>query len=203
MSFLESLTGYNGRLMIGTVQVDASISENHVLEADVTDHAVEEGSDISDHYRARNRSVQIEGIITDTPLETTFPGQTAFKAVDDLIRGNLPVKSGWETFKRYFDEAEIIVISTSLDQYEDVVLSNFSATRNAKSGNALRFSCTARQMKIVSTEEAVAIKIPKVVEKAKEKEKKSQGKKQPKKANKNQGDSALKKIKDKVVGFFK
>lgn len=55
--------------MIGSIFIDAVVRETHHLAAELTQHPVEDGSDLSDHYRPAPRAVELEGVITDMPLE--------------------------------------------------------------------------------------------------------------------------------------
>ena len=50
------------------IVIDATVSETVNLEADVTDHPVEDGPDINDHIRPKPVMVEIEGIVSETPL---------------------------------------------------------------------------------------------------------------------------------------
>lgn len=59
-------------VMIGDVWVDVTIREGHGISAEVTEHPVELGSDVTDHIRPTPRSVQIEGVVSNTPIE--LPG---------------------------------------------------------------------------------------------------------------------------------
>jgi hypothetical protein len=53
---------------IDTIAIDAVVRETHHFAGEVTTHPVEDGSDVSDHYRPASRAVQLEGVITETPL---------------------------------------------------------------------------------------------------------------------------------------
>lgn len=57
-----------GFYMIDTIAVDAIVRETHRFAGEATTHPVEEGGDVSDYYRPAPRAVQLEGVITDTPL---------------------------------------------------------------------------------------------------------------------------------------
>jgi hypothetical protein len=59
-------------VQIGTIWIDVSVREHHALDAEVTDHPVEQGADISDHIRVNPETLQIDGIVTNQPLE--LPG---------------------------------------------------------------------------------------------------------------------------------
>jgi len=54
---------------IGPVWIDVSISEQHTIGADVSDHPVEDGPGITDHIRPTPRTIRIEGLITNQPIE--------------------------------------------------------------------------------------------------------------------------------------
>jgi len=54
---------------IGPAWIDVSISESHSIGADVTDHPVEDGIGITDHIRPTPRTIRIEGLVTNHPLE--------------------------------------------------------------------------------------------------------------------------------------
>jgi len=69
--------------MIGTVAVDASIHEVHSMSGTATEHPVETGSNISDHYKVNARTVKIDGIITNQPLHTPL---TQAGAVGEIER---------------------------------------------------------------------------------------------------------------------
>jgi len=160
VAILETLLGFSGQLTIGDLTCDASVSEVHNTEADVTEHPVETGSDISEHYRKRPRMVSIDGIVTATPLETSFPGATAVSAVKSAISGDDPVASARDLLNSYFDDAKLITIATSFNTYDNVALLSLKVTRGSRTGQAMHFSCTAKQLRIVDTRNASALAIP-------------------------------------------
>ena len=70
-------------LTIGTIWIDVAISEKHSLAADVTEHPVEEGASITDHVRPQPRTVELEGLVTNHPLELPLSHAGAARATDD------------------------------------------------------------------------------------------------------------------------
>src|SRR5262245_32972517 len=52
----------------GAFAVDASVNEQHVTTATVTQHQVERGSPVSDFIRAMPRRLTLEAMFTNTPL---------------------------------------------------------------------------------------------------------------------------------------
>lgn len=70
-------------LTIGTIWIDVSISETHSLTAEVSEHPVEDGSNISDNVRAQPRTVQLEGLVTNHPTELPLSHAGGVRASDD------------------------------------------------------------------------------------------------------------------------
>lgn len=60
---------------IGSISLDASLSEVHSMSGEATSHPVETGSNISDHFHTNPRTVQIQGFITNHPV--IVPGSQA------------------------------------------------------------------------------------------------------------------------------
>jgi effector-binding domain-containing protein len=54
-----------------SVYLDASLNENHVASAEVTQHQVETGPNIVDYIRPIPRKLTISGIATNTPIGTS------------------------------------------------------------------------------------------------------------------------------------
>lgn len=50
-----------------TMELDASVHEQHDETATITDHPVERGSNVADHLRPDPKSISIEGVISNTP----------------------------------------------------------------------------------------------------------------------------------------
>lgn len=59
-------------VQIDDIWIDVSISETHGVGAEVTDHPVELGANIADHIRPTPRTLSIEGLVTNHPIE--LPG---------------------------------------------------------------------------------------------------------------------------------
>lgn len=56
-------------LQIDGIWIDCSVRETHSLQASVTKHNVEDGADVTDHVRTQPDALQLEGIVSNTPLE--------------------------------------------------------------------------------------------------------------------------------------
>jgi hypothetical protein len=95
--------------------------------------------------------------------------------------------------------SEIITISTSLDEYPNMMLVGMNVNRTSGTGKILRFSIVARQIRIVTTQETSALKVPK---KSVAQAAQSKGKKAAKASSAQQSKSVLASAADKAAGFF-
>jgi hypothetical protein len=202
---LNELFGFSGLTKIGAITLDAAISQSHSLEADVTDHPVEDGSDITDNHRARPKTIQITGQVSDSPIQTGFPLQTAISSTVSAIKQDDPVQAAWDTFNQYFENSELITVSTSLREYKNMLIVGLQVPRDVRTGKILRFTITLKQVRIVTTASTEAIPVPETTTggKGKEGEKKSEGDKPTKKANGEQSKSVLAEGYDKGTDYVK
>jgi hypothetical protein len=144
------------------ITLDASVREVHSVKGMVSDHPVETGVDVVDHYRVLPREVAIDGIVTDTPIVSGLPGATlvnsAIGFVSSLGGADSPSINAWKEFQRFFDEAVVIEIKTSLEQenYSSMVLTSLDVTRDTDTGQVLAFSAAAREIRFVETEGGAA-----------------------------------------------
>lgn len=88
---------YGAGSRAGLIELDAIVSEGHELPSEATEHPVEEGVDITDHVRRKLVTLEIQGVVTSTPIvKTPDPATTAareavakaVKAFEAELRGN-------------------------------------------------------------------------------------------------------------------
>lgn len=72
---------------IGDIWIDVSIREQHDYAAEVSEHPVERGSAIADHVRPLPRTIEIEGLVTNHPIE--HPRSHAGSA--QVVRERMPL----------------------------------------------------------------------------------------------------------------
>src|SRR5713101_5273233 len=58
--------------LLDVITIDATLQEVHKADAEVTEHPVELGADITDHVRPKPVELRIEGIISDTPIDDSL-----------------------------------------------------------------------------------------------------------------------------------
>jgi hypothetical protein len=129
---------------VDVLVLDAAISETHSGDADVTEHPVERGANVSDHVRVKAETLKLEGLITDTPVGAAGTDGRSVSAYRTL----LSIK----------DDGNPIAISTPFREYTQMVMQSLEVPRDAKTGSALRFSASFRR--IVTAETKVSRVIP-------------------------------------------
>lgn len=139
---------------IATLELDASISEQHVMNVEVTDHPVEAGSLVSDHARPAPEALTIEGFISNTPLPSPSSTPTAHEkdGVQYFSRGEaVPDRAGKALVEllRLKDEGELVTVTTGIRTYEEMIVTALTIPRTASTGNGLRFSITLKNIRFV------------------------------------------------------
>jgi len=136
------------QLKIGSVWIDVSLSEKYQFSAEVTEHPVEKDSDIADHVRALPKEIEVEGIITDHPVNS--PGSHAGQRTRGVF----------DTLSEMINTSTLTSLVSGLEIYDNIVLTNLSIHRSPDTGpHAYRFTCTAHQIRFVSTQSAPKPKV--------------------------------------------
>jgi hypothetical protein len=121
---------------IGSLTIDAVLSETHTISAEVTDHPVEQGFNVTDHIRRLPDSITLECIVTDAPFDPVEgdepPSSTAYAYLNAIVGGS-----------------ELINVVTSVRTYESMAVTSISITRDARTARALKFTAQLRQVRVV------------------------------------------------------
>lgn len=135
--------------------IDCLLSDNHTFEADVTEYPVESGSTIADNIRNRPLVVQMECLISNTPLERV-----------GLLRdaGSVPEKDAYNLMLAIRRDRRLVDIQTSLRGYANMALQALSIPRAAGRADGLLFSATFKQVEIVQNKRGVRVAIPGAME---------------------------------------
>jgi hypothetical protein len=137
------------RVSIGSITLDATVRELHGVNAEVTDHPVEKGAEITDYIRIIPDELEIEGVVTDTPVEifewakaqTRFQkpstrSKEAYKALRDILAERKPLE----------------LIKTRLRDYKNMAMISLRVDRDATTGNAINAIMRFREIIIANTE---------------------------------------------------
>jgi hypothetical protein len=139
---------------LGAVELDATMTETHSGDVEVTEHPVERGANIADHFRTKPVQVSLEGLVSNTPV-----GVNARDAIgNQAARGEGgKAEIAYERLLSMRDSSELVTITTRLRTYTNMKLVSLSVPRDRGTGDALRFSATFREIVIVASER---VKIP-------------------------------------------
>lgn len=177
----DILFGRRKKVEIGIVQFDCSLSETHNSEAEVTDHPVEEGINITDNIKRLPKSLELNGLITNTPvLLSSSPIITDTGPVEDRVQ------TAYKKLREIQENGELVDVVTTLNEYKNMVITSFSVVRDAENGNVLNSSLSLREVLITTTEKVDA---PEPKEKSQNKTT-NKGKKVSKAANEKQTEKS-------------
>lgn len=114
------------RTDIAGVLLDAVLSEDHLYNSRVTNFPVEDGRIISDHIINEPETVQITGVVSDTPISFFAPFNASINAFQRLVE--------------IHDRRELITIVTGIKVYTNMAITSLQVPRNALSGQSLTFT---------------------------------------------------------------
>lgn len=126
-----------------SLQLDVITSETPEYTATPTKTQVEDGSDVTDHVALDPEKLSFEAVVSNTPIgwdkliesdRFTDRAQAAHEFILELRNNRQP-----------FD------FVGSLGVYRNMIITKYSPTQDSKTGNALQFSMTIEQIRIVST----------------------------------------------------
>jgi hypothetical protein len=184
---------------VSTLILDATVRELHRVGAKPTRHPIEaedtEQATVSDHVQVEPLSIQIEGVVSGTPV----------LSIADLVErsqggSNDPVKEAHQLVTEMVREGRLVDVVTTLRNYTSMVIESAEVPRDANKGNDLYISLTLTEVRLVSLEEieVQAAAAPQAT--------KTKGKKAPKEASEPvqvESQSILSKGLDAAAGWFR
>ena len=162
---------YTGPTLIGDLGIDCTVTETHTATATVTEHPVESGSNITDHIRPEPVQLAVTGIITNSPIGTRQTQRvinaggavvtaTQLEAAPNALGY---AQTAWKKLEGYRQTAKPIRVVTRDRTYESMAMLSLTVPKTAKTGDALEFSATFKEVRIVEnrTTRRVVAKAPK------------------------------------------
>lgn len=148
---------------IGELPFDLLIDESHSLDFDIADHAVENGSSISDHVQEKLRSVQVTGLFTNHPIGRRESGYVSTVDKDGFVEmnrepdkvningrdavTNVALDQRLDELKKIARERKPVRLVTSLEVYEEMVIESLSYDRGPDDGESIKFTAKLREVK--------------------------------------------------------
>jgi len=157
MSLISILFGAS-RAKIGSISVDASISESHVTSADITENPVEEGAKITDHVQIKPKQLTMTGVISDSPINFAVVDNIT-GAANTIFNALGKTKRSIDAYNRLVDlqnTREPFTVTTGLTVYNNMILSSLQVDREATKANAIYFTATLQEIRIAKTQAIVS-----------------------------------------------
>lgn len=142
----QPLPNTTGEIALGKrLVVDVTLSESYSLDSEITDYPVESGGSISDNIRPRPRSLDIECIVSNTPLDR-------FRLVRQYNENGecLAARMAQEFLESIYTTREPVTIVASKGVYTDMGMQNLTMQVNKDTGDALHFTAKFQQIERVS-----------------------------------------------------
>ena len=141
MSLTRLLFGRSPKKTIGSIEVDAFVTEIHTRTSELTKYPVEDGTDISDH-------------IINMPVELSVEGRISPAAVNllQVRRQSNRHITAFEEINLLIDNKELVTVVTGLKTYDDMHIKSFNVDRNSSNGSVLDFTMMLDQARKVETQ---------------------------------------------------
>lgn len=128
-------------VIVAGFEIDAVPDEQHEYSAEVTEHPVERGADVTDHVRLKTPRVTLRGIVSDTPI-----GGIAARR----LPGSTPSRDAYAHLLGVFNARQPVTVITELATYTNMSLQNLRVPRDPETGAALGFEAVFVQIEIVT-----------------------------------------------------
>lgn len=136
---------------IGSVTIDAVISESASSKATLTKNPVEKGADTTDHIRLEPMSFSATGIVSDTPVKLLGNLTNIFKNSGYRIS-----QQTWDKLLILQAKREPFTLVQGLKSYDNIVIEELSYTQDVNTYNVLIFNCTMAEIVLVGQDEVNA-----------------------------------------------
>lgn len=147
------------RLIIDGFEIDGQLRVVPTMDSETTEFPVESGADLTDHVRQLPIEVEIEGIVSDTPIGGMKEIRNASQADRGAVPGpELPPDAQKPTalalahFERIRSRRLPVTIQTATKLYERMAMIAFSPPRDARTGKAMRFTARFKQITVVTNQ---------------------------------------------------
>lgn len=137
------------------IVIDATVTETHLSECDVTKNPVEGGAPVTDHVQVLPKKLTIEGVISDTPLGFAFIGniQNLVRSVTTIFGGRSRSQDAYDDLVRLQTSKRPFTVITNLKKYDNMIMASLSVPRTSQTSGAIHFTAEMQEIIIVESEE--------------------------------------------------
>ncbi len=143
----------------GVIEFDAVLNETHAKTNEVTTHPIETGSNVTDHIRTTPDELEINGVVSNTPLQffgTAAAEQLLNIATAAVTPNSDPTTRAGEAYRRLrqiMDDGELVTVFTTLREYTNMAIVSMNVTRNAQNGRVLNATMRLREVISVAAQQ--------------------------------------------------
>lgn len=135
---------------LASMQFDCIEDETHTWANEVTQFPVENGGDITDNIRGKQRELSITGFISNSPIRGLIDEVTGF--ADRVLNGNKRTQDAYNQLKQLRDLKIPVNIATRFESYSNMAIESVIIRRQSENGDALIVDMSFREISIVATQ---------------------------------------------------
>lgn len=147
---------------VGEIDIDLILDENHSKHAVVTENPLQDGRAVSDGIYLQLREGLLTALVSNHSLKhvqkiddekqnaETLMNMAQWK---DQLKNR--ARDAWNDLKDLMDKKQTVKIVTSLETYDNVVITDIETSRDGETGEALEIKINFKQILTVSLTETV------------------------------------------------
>jgi hypothetical protein len=135
---------------IGDLEIQTTVETVHTDRVTKTKHPVERGSTVGDHAYMEPAEVILRCGWSNSSLKALLGIVTGFFAGGTMSRSDY-VSGVYSQLLKLQQSLEPLTITTSLRQYDNMLITSLQVTRDPKTSNVLSVAATCEEIPIVST----------------------------------------------------
>lgn len=129
---------------LGGFEFDAIIKRSETMTCDVPEYATEEGYSITDNICLKPRELEIEAIITNSPVTWAEQHAASSSRVETMV----------EELRQLWLKKTPVSFTAAGDSYENMCITSITAPRTVEDGSSTRLTIKLKQASINSTDMA-------------------------------------------------
>lgn len=140
------------------ITFDATPSETHTSDVDVTQHPIETGAKVSDHILRKPQILRLEAVVTDFPLglagRSNITGHLLGNALGNKNNEGALGRAAeiYKRLERLQLAGTLAEVRTSLKTYKNMAIKSLSTPRTAATKNAIKFSAMLEEVRLVDSQ---------------------------------------------------
>lgn len=142
---------------VDSVRMHLILEEDHELNADVTEHPVQDGSVVSDHIALALREGSLRALVSNHSVlhSAIHTDERTYRDIVDrkYLEPVNYVTTVWKKLEDVMNARKLVKIVTVLEVYDNVAITHIGAVRNGDSGDGQEFTINFKQVRKVGLKE--------------------------------------------------